>query len=449
MSQHSGPRMHAPMDLRPAAGGAAAAQYATQARLVECHYCGQLEMLPSLVPGQSARCFRCGSLLRRARTDTLNRALALYFACASLFAIACLLSLMTVSTAGMTLSANLFSGPEGLGRNGLWELSVVVLGTTFAAPFAKLLCMVYVLVGLRLPHPPRHLRSVFTWAERLRPWSMIEVYLLGVFVAYTKLVSLVHIDVGDALYALVVLMLVTIAADAVLDRQAVWEEMERRGIPDAIIEHAAMARAKPGQHAIGCEVCGLVSVVDRGAPMRCVRCGSRLHERKPNSIARTWALLFAAIILYIPANVYPVLQVIQLGSGEPSTILGGVEELLAARMYPLAALVFFASIMVPMLKVVGLSTLLLTTQFGWSERLRDRTRLYRIVDAIGRWSMIDIFMESILVALVQFGSVVSIEPGVGAVAFCGVVILTMFAAEGFDPRLIWDAAAPRLQEAAA
>jgi uncharacterized paraquat-inducible protein A len=251
MSQHSGPRMHAPMDLRPAAGGAAAAQYATQARLVECHYCGQFEMLPSLVPGQSARCFRCGSLLRRARTDTLNRALALYFACASLFAIACLLSLMTVSTAGMTLSANLFSGPEGLGRNGLWELSVVVLGTTFAAPFAKLLCMVYVLVGLRLPHPPRHLRSVFTWAERLRPWSMIEVYLLGVFVAYTKLVSLVHIDVGDALYALVVLMLVTIAADAVLDRQAVWEEMERRGIPDAIIEHAAMARAKPGQHAIG------------------------------------------------------------------------------------------------------------------------------------------------------------------------------------------------------
>ena len=447
MSQDSAPRVQTPAELR--SGGETSSQSATQARLVECHYCGQFETLPSLLPGQSARCVRCGSVLRRARTDTLNRALALYFACASLFAIACLLSLMTVSTAGMTLSANLFSGPQGLGRNGLWELSVVVLGTTFAAPFAKLVCMVYVLVGLRLPHPPRHLRTVFSWVERLQPWSMIEVYLLGVFVAYTKLVSLVHIDVGDALYALVVLMLVTIAADAVLDRQAVWEEMERRGIPEAIIDHAAMARTKPGQLAIGCEICGLVCVVDPGGPMRCHRCGSSLNERKPNSIARTWALVFASIILYIPANVYPVLQVIQLGSGAPSTILGGVEELLSDRMYPLAALVFFASIMVPMLKLVGLITLLLTTQSGWAHRLRDRTMLYRLVNAIGRWSMIDIFMESILVALVQFGSVVSIEPGVGAVAFCGVVILTMFAAEGFDPRLIWDAAAPQLQEAVA
>jgi paraquat-inducible protein A len=439
--------MPAPADPRP--GDLTSGQSPTQARLVECRYCGQFETLPALLPGQSARCIRCNSLLRRARTDTLNRALALYFACASLFAIACLLSLMTVSTAGMTLSANLFSGPQGLGRNGLWELSVVVLATTFAAPFAKLVCMVYVLVGLRLPHPPRHLRTVFSWVERLQPWSMIEVYLLGVFVAYTKLVSLVHIDVGDALYALVVLMLVTIAADAVLDRQAVWEEMERRGIPEAIIDHAAMGRTKPGQHAIGCEICGLVSVVDADGPMRCHRCGSRLHDRKPNSIARTWALVFASIILYIPANVYPVLQVIQLGSGSPSTILGGVEELLADRMYPLAALVFFASIMVPMLKLAGLITLLLTTQYGWGKHLRDRTLLYRIVNAIGRWSMIDIFMESILVALVQFGSVVSIEPGVGAVAFCGVVILTMFAAEGFDSRLIWDAAALQLREAVA
>jgi len=405
-------------------------------------------MLPSLLPGESARCVRCGTLIRRARENPLGRALALYLACGSLFGIASLLSLMTVSTAGMVLSANLFSGPQGLGRNGLWELSVVVLATTFAAPFAKIACMMYVLIGLRLPHPPRHLRTVFSWVERLNPWSMIEVYLLGVFVAYVKLIDIVHIDIGDALYALVVLMITTVAADAVLDRQAVWEEMERRGIPETEIDHAAMARTGPGQRAIACEACGLVNVVATDQPARCHRCASRLHERKPDSIARTWALVIASAVLYIPANVYPVLSVIQLGSGAPSTILGGVEELLASRMYPLAALVFFASIMVPMLKLAGLITLLLTTQFGWSDRLRDRTVLYRIVSAIGRWSMIDIFMESILVALVQFGSVVSIEPGGGAVAFAGVVILTMFAAEGFDPRLMWDAAEPRMQRAA-
>ena len=117
-------------------------------------------------------------------------------------------------------------------------------------------------------------------------------------------------------------------------------------------------------------------------------------------------------------------------------------------MYPLAALVFFASIAVPMLKLVGLAVMLITTQTGRSGWLRDRTRLYHVVRWIGRWSMIDIFMEALLGALVRFGSVITIEPGIGAVAFCGVVILTMFAAETFDPRLMWDAARPKAAVAA-
>ncbi len=137
-----------------------------------------------------------------------------------------------------------------------------------------------------------------------------------------------------------------------------------------------------------------------------------------------------------------MLTVVQLGAGAPSTIFGGVRELIASRMYPLAALVFFASIAVPMLKLVGLSIMLVATQTGRAGWLRDRTRLYHIVRWIGRWSMIDIFMESLLGALVRFGTIITIEPGVGAVAFCSVVILTIFAAESFDPRLMWDAARP-------
>ena len=153
--------------------------------------------------------------------------------------------------------------------------------------------------------------------------------------------------------------------------------------------------------------------------------------------------MIAAAILYIPANYYPVLSIVQLGAGQPSTILGGVEELITARQYPLAALVFFASIAVPVLKLVGLSIMMIATQTGLAGRLRDRTRLYHIVRFIGRWSMIDIFMKSLLGALVAFGAVITIQPGMGAVAFCAVVILTMFAAETFDPRLMWDAAAAR------
>jgi paraquat-inducible protein A len=192
---------------------------------------------------------------------------------------------------------------------------------------------------------------------------------------------------------------------------------------------------------MGCDTCGLVSRAAEGS--QCPRCGFTLNHRKRDSIARTWALSLAALILYIPANVYPVLTVIQLGAGHPSTILGGVLELLEAGMWPLAALVFFASVAVPVLKLVGLTILLISTQRGDRRRLRDRTILYRVVEAVGRWSMIDIFMESILVALVQFGSVVTINPGAGAIGFASVVILTMLAARNFDPRLMWDRAADR------
>jgi len=137
--------------------------------------------------------------------------------------------------------------------------------------------------------------------------------------------------------------------------------------------------------------------------------------------------------------------VITAGAGQPSTIIGGVEELLASHMYPLALLVFFASILVPLFKLVGLALMLMTASLlaaeaGASFLLVPRTHLYYVVAWIGRWSMIDIFMEALLGALVRFGSVITIEPGMGAVAFCGVVILTMFAAETFDPRLMWDAA---------
>ncbi|MBR0651636.1 paraquat-inducible protein A [Roseomonas terrae] len=411
----------------------------TPARLCECGSCGQFQTLPSLLPGQTARCIRCDSGLRRARVDPLGRALALNLAALSIFAVACLMTLMTVSTAGMVRHASLFSGPVDMGRSGLWELTIVVLFTTVIAPVAKLAAMAYVLIGLRLPRPPRHVRRVYAWVEHLRPWSMVEVFLLGVLVAYTKLIDLVHIELGVALYAMALLMLTMIAAEAVLDRQAVWDEMERRGVPHGDIDHVATALRAPTGGAVSCHTCGLVSL-PHGHDHQCPRCGSTLHARKPQAVARAWALLIAAAILYVPANVYPVLQFIQLGSGQPSTILGGVVELLDSGMWPLAALVFFASVAVPMLKIFGLVVLLVSCQRGWGQRLRDRTRLYFVVNAVGRWSMIDIFMETILVALVRFGSIVSIEPGVGAIAFCGVVILTMLAAEGFDPRLMWDTA---------
>jgi paraquat-inducible protein A len=170
----------------------------------------------------------------------------------------------------------------------------------------------------------------------------------------------------------------------------------------------------------------------------CTRCGARVHARRTDSLRRTWALLVTAALMYIPANFLPIMTVYSLGKGQPDTIMSGVIELIHYDMVPIALVVFVASILVPTFKLVGLTLLLYSVERHQPLSARQRGWMYRFIEWIGRWSMLDIFVITILVALVNFGSLASIEAGFGAVAFCSVVILTMLAAVTFDPRLIWD-----------
>ncbi|WP_339419697.1 MULTISPECIES: paraquat-inducible protein A [unclassified Pseudomonas] len=170
----------------------------------------------------------------------------------------------------------------------------------------------------------------------------------------------------------------------------------------------------------------------------CTRCGALIHARRPNSLTRTWALLITAAILYIPANLLPIMTVNSLGQGEPSTIMAGVIQLMQHGMYPIAAVVFIASILVPTFKLVGIGLLLFSVQRHQPLSAQQRIVMYRFIEFIGRWSMLDIFVIAILVAVVNFGRLASVEANLGAAAFASVVILTMFAAVTFDPRLIWD-----------
>lgn len=187
-----------------------------------------------------------------------------------------------------------------------------------------------------------------------------------------------------------------------------------------------------------CGECHQLEYLREGEVQHCPRCGSRLHTRRPDSVVRTWALLITAAILYIPANVLPIMTVNFLGSGSPSTIMAGVLELIHADMLPIALVVFVASILVPTFKLIGIATLLYSVQRHQPMSARQRILMYRFIEWIGRWSMLDIFVIAILVALVNFGNLASIEANLGAAAFCCVVILTMLAAVTFDPRLIWD-----------
>jgi paraquat-inducible protein A len=408
---------------------------AVRPHLIECQDCGAIQRLPIMAPNARASCPVCDAHLRHTRTDPFGPPLALNIAALIMFGVGALFTLLSVSTAGQSHNAGLLTGPTQLQSFGMWELSMVVLITTFAAPLGRILCMIVVLAGLRLRHRPPGIRSAFAWVEHLRPWSMVEIFLLGLFVAYVRLSDIAHIDLGPAILALGTLTLTVLMSDILLDPHAVWEALDAQ-VPLHDIHSPPASLLGARLHLMGCDTCRLVSHGRDGA--LCPRCGFSLHHRKPHSLARTWALVIASVLLYIPANTYPVLTVIRYGAGEPSTILQGVRELMAAGEWPLALLVFFASVAVPVLKIASLILLLVTTMAGAAKHQHDRVVLYRVVDAVGRWSMIDIFMESILVALVQFGAVVTIVPGPGAIAFSAVVILTMFAARSFDPRLIWD-----------
>jgi paraquat-inducible protein A len=195
----------------------------------------------------------------------------------------------------------------------------------------------------------------------------------------------------------------------------------------------------------GIYICGECHQLNRqiesdaqGHDQLCERCGGQLHARKPDSLRRTWALLLTSALMYIPANVLPIMTVYSLGKGQPDTIMSGVIELINYGMMPIAIVVFVASILVPTFKLVGLGLLLYSIQRKQPLSARQRTLMYRFIEWIGRWSMLDIFVITILVALVKFGNLATIEAGFGAVAFCSVVVLTMLAAVAFDPRLIWD-----------
>jgi paraquat-inducible protein A len=190
---------------------------------------------------------------------------------------------------------------------------------------------------------------------------------------------------------------------------------------------------------LACHVCKLVSQADPGVDGEyCPRCGARLHVRKPDSIARTWACLLAAMILYIPANVLPMTDIHTLVGEEEDTIMSGVVYLWTSGSWPLAVVVFVASIMVPMLKIISLIFLVVSVQMHSVWQPVQRTRLYRMVELVGRWSMLDIFVITFLVALVQLRALATIRAGPAAACFGTVVVLTMCATMSFDPRLIWD-----------
>jgi paraquat-inducible protein A len=282
--------------------------------VIGCRDCGLRYGVARVPAGYTVRCNRCGAVLLAPMGATREFGLALSSTGLILAAIANLAPLMSLRIEGRLQEASLASGAIALMQDGLWPLAALIMLTTVVVPVIKLGGTSYVLLMLGRAHPPRHTRALFRSLEKLRPWAMIEVYLLGVFVAYVKLTDIATIEIGAALLALGALTLTMATIDATLDAEAIWQAL----VPDV---------GRPIEGAlIRCGACALVSGGAEYSPT-CPRCGAGLHDRKPDSVARSWALVTAALILYVPANYYPVMTVVSFGSGEPDTIVSGVNTL--------------------------------------------------------------------------------------------------------------------------
>jgi paraquat-inducible protein A len=195
--------------------------------------------------------------------------------------------------------------------------------------------------------------------------------------------------------------------------------------------------------AFSCPACRLtvqVGALQPGQRAECPRCGSTVSEGPRGSLQLTAALAVAALILYVPANIYPILRMHFYGAYSESTVWDGVVSLAQSQQYFVALIVFLASIAIPVLKLAGLLYLVISARFRLGRRLRGRTRLYRFIDAVGPWAMLDVFLLAVLVALVKLGQIATILPGPGLIAFTAVVVLTMLASASFDPRAIWERA---------
>ena len=406
-----------------------------QAR-VACPDCGLVQRLPLVRRRHIAECRRCARLLAGPTAARLDAPLAFTLAALLLLIPATIEPLLSVASHGAARTCWLASGITGLWHEGFAALAVIVACFSLAFPYIYLMALAAVLATLRLGARP-HLGPAFRWIMRLRPWMMLEIFLVGCFVAYSRLRLVVGVDVLAGGWCLMGATLALMLALTQLDERTVWEAMPLRRARQYSRWHSPR-QAEKRDRAIACTECELL-VTGAHPGGACPRCGAALHARKPFAFRATASLVAAAFLLYIPANALPVLTLVSFGHEQSNTIITGVLELIRNQLWPLALIVFLASIVVPLLKLCGLTWMLLATFQGSRRTVRARTRFYRLIDTVGSWSNIDVFVAAVLVALLQFGAIAQARAGAGLTAFAAVVILTMIATRTFDTRLMWDA----------
>ena len=364
-------------------------------KTVTCHECALPVTLPSLEHKERALCPRCGFQLTQFYENRWDRVLAFSITALIFLLLSLPYPFLSFSASGHLNQITIIEGIEILFDKGHWLLAIIQFMAIIALPCIILMSLAYLTVLLKTGVKIRGKKQLVSLVYWLIPWSMAEVFLVGVMVSLIKLNDLADVSLGLSFYAYTAFIVCFTITLLYLDRYHLEKHLD----------------ITPPRH---------TPVTDHGL-----------------RIQQTWALLLTSVILYIPANVLPIMHTRLLGQEEPSTILGGVILLWQSGSYPVATVIFVASVMVPVAKLLILSWLNYSIQKGFQGKNSERIFWYRVTEFIGRWSMIDVFVVAILVSLIQLGNTMRILPGSAALAFCGVVILTMLAAMTFDTRLIW------------
>ena len=366
--------------------------------VLSCHHCGAMYRRVILEPGQVARCVRCDTVLDAYATFKPHAWLAIVLTGIIAFILANAFPVVFLSFQGSTQSATFLDAAMVTWNAGYPLVSVLTFGVGFAMPFLHLSLLLWVFGALAIGRLPLGFEAAVRWIDWVKPWSMVPVFLMGALVTIVKLVDLASLQPGIGLFG-------TIAVAVIMTGLTRLDSERLR-----FMAHDA----------------GL-SVTHPPPP----------RPPSPLMLQRTWALVIGALILYIPANLLPIMYIRAFNGNSGHTIMGGVVELWQMGSYSVASVVFIASVVVPIGKLVALVVLLILTQRSSEVALKRRTRLYHLVEFIGQWSMLDVFVVILLSALARFGTLLEFEPSTGAAAFGGVVVLTMLAAMGFDPRLAW------------
>lgn len=410
--------------------------------MISCEECGLVVAVPELLSGQKAHCPRCEHMLTQAIARPNQRAIAYASACLIMLLLSLSFPFMSFSFQGLTQEMTLLNAAQMLDQYQNSLLAILLVTTVIILPLIYMSLILY-LYFMAARHAPSieaakgHIKFLCKLLFAIEPWLMVDVFLIGVLVSLIKIASLADVALGYSFFTFCIYAILVVKCVSLVDKSWLWGQFIT--VKPCKINYEGHTHHS-NDH-LSCHVCHQINPNTAEKKPTCLRCNSTLHHFDMEAnLQKVWALLITAIIFYIPANLYPMMYTVSLGTSSPSTIMEGVILLWKLGSYPVAAIIFIASVFIPLVKMFALMWLFISAKKMKSTSEKDtiqKLKVYRITEFIGRWSMIDVFVVAILVALVQLQSVMAIYPGPAALSFATVVIFTMLSAMLFDSRMLW------------